>query len=530
MDNIEPIMIRLLIYSKIVFLKQSKIQIDINRKALRKALEGKVEKPEKAPKKAAQKKLEAKYKKKKLKVFGQKKLERAQITPEIQKISSKQAKEAMNYTRSFKPEKVKKMVSKSYKTSIYDLWRGGALRKAYESEKDPNKKKKLEPEFNQGYAEMTAQFTKLKKDSKGRTFFEVDLKGVRKLEDHVGAAHIVDSKIKKVAIMNTRGEFKIGYRKIPGEGNITGIKIGYYTKSGEYLPVFSGYRIYPLELFSPQEALLQAKKEQEYYEKNKTRLKKESKRQYLEISKFEDKEVRTGKYFNRSLTLVETKDGQKYWHIVTRANEDPSDGVREMGSHWNERRALKWAKDLEKRFGVPALNTLATAIFESGRGHNRLSYQLNNYFGIKPWWRLKASMKRIVRSKYPNYRILGDFRDNEKQDHMHYADAWSSFYRYAQLVSRAGRYRHCMKFKDNPIMFSATVALSGYCPSETYIRKISSVIRRVARKHGMNAGYIDYPVLKAHMAQHNPSKLSKEQLNARLEPARRSGYVRGMPA
>ncbi len=249
----------------------------------------------------------------------------------------------------------------------------------------------------------------------------------------------------------------------------------------------------------------------------------------LDISseKFSGKEE--NEFFTRELALVETKDGKKYHHIVTRAKINPRNRIRKMKGRWDERLVLEWAKDLEIRFGVPRILILGTSILESGRGHNRLSYELGNYFGIKPWGSLKRRMNKLARSKYPEYKELGDFKNNGKQDHMHYSDAWSSYVRYSQLISRAGRYKHATKYTNNPMMALACIALSGYCPSKTYIRSVGRVLRGISRKYNLTLGVIDYNELIAHMKNHNASKLSVKQMTDRLRPAAKEGFVKGFP-
>lgn len=446
-----------------------------------------------------------------------------------EKLSPAQLKKAKEYMGGFSEDQVKTMLKKSETTSIFDLRRGGTLRLQYEKEKDPKKKAELKKQLkeNFGYAQMTAQFAKEKKTKDGRMYLEVDLKGIGRYEQQLGAGHICPPTWVKVAIEDTSGNIKKGYRKVPGvDQGISGTKIGYYTETGEYLPVYSGYKIYPLEIKDDSTRL---KKEQEFYKKEKQYESKGGYRQSLDVSS----ENFTGKvenrYFVRSLSLVETKDKQKYYHIVTRAKIDPDNGIRKMKGRWNERLALDWATDLENRFGVPRLMTLGTSILESGRGYNRLSYEFGNYFGIKPWGKLHKKMRGLARSKYPEYRELGDFSNGGRQDHMHYADAWSSFVRYSQLISGTGRYRHALQYKDNPMMALACIALSGYCPSNSYIRSVGRVYRRLGKKYGIPIGHIDYPELVAHMKRHNPSRLTEDQIRERVASAARDGFVSGFP-
>jgi hypothetical protein len=135
-------------------------------------------------------------------------------------------------------------------------------------------------------------------------------------------------------------------------------------------------------------------------------------------------------------------------------------------------------------------------------------------------------MFKYAREKYPDARQLGDFKNNGRQEHMHYSDAWSSFVRYAQLISGTRRYNHALKYKNNPMMALACIALSGYCPSKTYIRSVGTVFRHLSKKYNLPLGYIDYPELLTHMKQYNPSRLTEQQIRARVKPAADAGFVR----
>ncbi|MBN1494197.1 glucosaminidase domain-containing protein [Candidatus Peregrinibacteria bacterium] len=446
-------------------------------------------------------------------------------------------KEALIYTREYTREQVQNMLKISEKMSVYKLWRGGSLRRKSEREKNPDKKSALLKDLreNQGYAEMTAQFAMIKYDANKRLYLEVNLYNKSKFEDYIGAGHICPPEWLKVAIVDTKGRTKIGFRKIPGQGGINGEKIGYFTADGEYLCVYSGYKIYPLDVKTDEK---HENDEEIYYENNRKRFKEVSESRISAVPSKpeivrtnEDNEKLENSRFVRALTLFTTASGEKFYHTVARAKEDPPAGVpREMGGRWNEERIMQWGAELEKRYGIPAVLILTIARFESGRGVNRLSYELGNYFGIKPWGSLKRSMRRIAGTKYPDHREYGDFSNRGKQDHEHFADAWSSFVRYAELMSKTGRYgRGVEAFRGNAMMIVATQALSGYCPSRNYIKTAGQVMRSYAKKYNIEIGRIDYPQLMEFMRRHNPERLSVEEINLRLLPAKKAGFVDGMP-
>lgn len=462
----------------------------------------------------------------------------------VKKLSPEQLKAAKDYLKNFKKEEIDNMLNRSDGMSIFAL-------RSYGS------KLKNENKGDLGFSEMTAQFLKQKVDKNGKFYFEVDLKGKSKYEDYIGAAHLCPDTWVKVAIEDAGGHVKTGYRKVPGKDNVNGTKIGYYTDAGEYIVIYSGYKIYPLEVKNNP---AQVKAEYEFYKKTKTQTARYSSSgnrgpapKNFEKDKTDNREIRESGYFTRSLELFTAKSGEKYYHIVTKANEDPPEGLpRNFDEKWNEEIVLQWAVALQRKFGVPALLTITTAVFESGKGVNRLSYELNNYFGIKPWWRLKQDMNRIARTKYSNYQELGDFKNNGKQDHMHYADKWSSFVRYNQLISKAGRYKHGIQaFGHNPAMCIASNALSGYCPSNRYIKTGINVMHNLSRKYkqliagnpklqkmlgdvNLEVGYVDYQQLEQHFFPNGTDKkgrtgITHEKFRAMLEPAAQRGYVRGWP-
>jgi len=191
-----------------------------------------------------------------------------------QKLSPEDLKKAKEYFKSFKEEEVKSMLEKSGVASIYDLQRGGSLRLRYEKETDSKKKELLGKMLyeNQGYAQMIAQFSKEKSTDDGRMYLEVDLKNVEKYEQGLGAGHICPHTWVKVSIEDKNGNIQTGYRKIPGvDKDIRGTKVGYYTAGGVYIVVYSGYKIYPLEI---KDDSAQVEKEGKFYETDRTLVEK----------------------------------------------------------------------------------------------------------------------------------------------------------------------------------------------------------------------------------------------------------------
>ena len=78
-------------------------------------------------------------------------------------------------------------------------------------------------------------------------------------------------------------------------------------------------------------------------------------------------------------------------------------------------------------------------------------------------------------------------------------------------------------------MALAVIALSGYCPSKTYVRSVGRVFQHLGRKYGLPVGRVNYPELLAHMKRYNPSGLTETQIKERLRSAARAGMVTGFP-
>lgn len=185
----------------------------------------------------------------------------------MDKKSKEKLKKAFSYMEkeNFDKDKVREMLGISKNMSVYDLWRGGIARMKNE--------KGLKE--NQGFNRMTAQFANRKVDKNGRDYLEVNLHNKNKFEMNIGAGHICPPSWKKVAIVDLDGNVRVGERKVPGKDNVRGGKIGYFDDQGEYLVIFSGYKVYPLSVLSNNEKNdkkiidEQTEKESTFYRENK---------------------------------------------------------------------------------------------------------------------------------------------------------------------------------------------------------------------------------------------------------------------
>ena len=214
----------------------------------------------------------------------------------IKSLSQKEVENAFSFAGKdkFDEKKVVEMLSLSDKMAVYDLWRGGISRLKNESGlKD-----------NQGFDRMAAQFAKQEVDDRGRAYLKINLYGKNKFEMNIGAGHICPPSWTSVAIVDGSGNIKIGTRKVPGKDSVDGHKVGYYDEKGEYLAVYSGYKVYPVSVLSDTETkdkkviTEQVEKESEFYTKNKSELEKYASNSesygvaQMEMSKFEIQKIR----------------------------------------------------------------------------------------------------------------------------------------------------------------------------------------------------------------------------------------------
>jgi hypothetical protein len=202
----------------------------------------------------------------------------------VKKLSKKEIESAFGFIEKnkFQPKQVEAMMAISDKMSVYNLWSGGVRRLGKENGLKEN----------QGFSRMAAQFAKQGEDGSGK-YLEINLHGKSKFESNIGAGHICPPSWQKVKIVDKSGNSKIGIRKIPGIDDVDGHKVGYYDKNGEYLAVYTGYKIYPISILSETKQAdvksfdTQVKNENEYYVKNKKKLEEYAERSSYRVSQME---------------------------------------------------------------------------------------------------------------------------------------------------------------------------------------------------------------------------------------------------
>lgn len=125
---------------------------------------------------------------------------------------------------------------------------------------------------------------------------------------------------------------------------------------------------------------------------------------------------------------------------------------------------LKYAKEEEKKFGIPVSITLAQGILESNCGESSLADKHNNHFGVK--WRKG--------NKNP-YVIYAD--DSPKDKFVKYASVKHSF-RGHSMVLQNERYKRCYKTK-NYKAWAIGLKQAGYATGKNYDKKLISIIQRM---------------------------------------------------
>jgi len=116
--------------------------------------------------------------------------------------------------------------------SIRRMRQGGVT--AEENETDPNMK----------HVKLASAFLDMEKH-KDQLSYSVNFKGNKTAENYVGAADVLPANVETIMVVNSKGDV-VSDRAVRGINKSR--RIGYYdAKTGEYVPVHTGYRIVVLE-------------------------------------------------------------------------------------------------------------------------------------------------------------------------------------------------------------------------------------------------------------------------------------------
>lgn len=155
-----------------------------------------------------------------------------------------------------------------------------------------------------------------------------------------------------------------------------------------------------------------------------------------------------------------------------------------------------FAKDSEKRTGVPALFALAQSALESGWGKSTPG---NMLFGMKAGsgknfggWQGEKQLVTTTEygetstMKFP--QILPGYPKKEgnkwkyivKDYFRAYASPLYTFLDWAGMLSGAARYSKAMQNRNDPYRFAEEVAKAGYATDPNYIQKIKNLMAQIA--------------------------------------------------
>jgi flagellum-specific peptidoglycan hydrolase FlgJ len=155
-----------------------------------------------------------------------------------------------------------------------------------------------------------------------------------------------------------------------------------------------------------------------------------------------------------------------------------------------------FAKDSEKRTGVPALFALAQSALESGWGKHTPG---NMLFGIKAGngksfggW--NGEKQLITTTEYgetstmkfpqilPGYPIKegNKWKYLVKDYFRAYASPLYTFLDWAGMLSGASRYSKAMQNRKDPYRFAEEVAKAGYATDPNYVQKIKKLMTEIA--------------------------------------------------
>ncbi|MDO7873683.1 glucosaminidase domain-containing protein [Hymenobacter sp. ASUV-10] len=163
---------------------------------------------------------------------------------------------------------------------------------------------------------------------------------------------------------------------------------------------------------------------------------------------------------------------------------------------WAEKIAWfgKWyplALATEKKYGVPALVTLAQHVFEGGWNNKNKGF---NLFGVKPWagWKGATQLQRTweVHStttvKYPKVysvtkRADGKYRYDCEAYFCKYDSPQQAYDEHARFLVVNPRYKPAFAVKHDAEAFARAIAKAGYATDPEYAGKLVSMIREFSR-------------------------------------------------
>lgn len=118
---------------------------------------------------------------------------------------------------------------------------------------------------------------------------------------------------------------------------------------------------------------------------------------------------------------------------------------------------VKWAQEVQAKYGVPASVTLGQFIYESGAGTSDMAQQANNGFGVKGSGDAGSYYSRG--SSWAKYSSMHE-----------------SFLAYGKLLNN-NRYTQHTKNTDSVKEYLQGLVKGGYCNDSDYVSNVMSIIK-----------------------------------------------------
>ena len=130
--------------------------------------------------------------------------------------------------------------------------------------------------------------------------------------------------------------------------------------------------------------------------------------------------------------------------------------------------AIKEARVVKDKYGIPISATVAQSIYESNYGKSPLAVKYHNYHGIKVGEKKYKGDRASVKVKEQGKYIVADFRA--------YDSMRDGFLGYASFLSRP-RYKAAFGTHDG-LSFVKTILRCGFCPDSQYLNDIKRIMDR----------------------------------------------------
>jgi flagellar protein FlgJ len=163
-----------------------------------------------------------------------------------------------------------------------------------------------------------------------------------------------------------------------------------------------------------------------------------------------------------------------------------------MGATDFVKKYFPYAKKVEEKTGIPAVAILAQAALESGWGKRSIG---NNIFGIK-FRKGDPGYRKVLTTEYSKDQDAFKGAEIQHKDFIpelnkykfkiwqYFADYKSpeqAFEKHAELLLKP-RYKHALKYKDDPKKYLKAIAESGYATAPNYAETLSKMVDAVKRR------------------------------------------------